>query len=383
MIWFFGILCALFLLLQAPVHFYVHLAEEVEIRIRILFFKIQPGAPTKKPKKKKKKAKEKPPKKEDAPKTEPAQKHSLLTTLLRRKGGKKALLASAFRVLAMGKRAVSKILRGLHLTKLNCGIQVGKEQAYDTALFYAYTCSAVYPAVALLAQWGKCRAYTVSVVPDFDHPGIQMDVETAGWMRLGRVLWKAIVLLVRALIEILRKPKGSGEEKRQAARQAAEEKISKVVQRMNGQSIDSMMGVTLDKIRSMADVNTVIGDPITVDGATIIPISKVSYGFAAGGSDLPCKAQAQKDLFGGGSGGGVNVIPVGFLTVQDGKVRLLQLDPFTSTMDRIVSMAPGLMDSVESLVQKVREMLEKKKAEKEEAEAQAESAPAEAAPENA
>ena len=68
MIWFFGILCALFLLLQAPVHFYVHLAEEVEIRIRILFFKIQPGAPAKKPKKKKKKAKEKPPKKEDAPK---------------------------------------------------------------------------------------------------------------------------------------------------------------------------------------------------------------------------------------------------------------------------------------------------------------------------
>ena len=79
----------------------------------------------------------------------------------------------------------------------------------------------------------------------------------------------------------------------------------------------------------------------------------------------------------------MNVIPVGFLTVQDGKVRLLQLDPFTSTMDRIVSMAPGLMDSVESLVQKVREMLEKKKAEKEEAEAQAESAPAEAAPKNA
>ena len=200
---------------------------------------------------------------------------------------------------------------------------------------------------------------------------------------MGRVLWKAIVLLVRALIEILRKPKGSGEEKRQAARKAAEEKISKAVQRMNGQSIDSMMGVTLDKIRSMADVNTVIGDPITVDGATIIPVSKVSYGFAAGGSDLPCKAQAQKDLFGGGSGGGVNVIPVGFLTVQDGKVRLLQLDPFTSTMDRIVSMAPGLMDSVESLVQKVREMLEKKKAEKEEGEAQAESAPAEAAPKNA
>ena len=74
---------------------------------------------------------------------------------------------------------------------------------------------------------------------------------------------------------------------------------------MSEHPIEGMMGTTLDKIRQMVDVNTVMGDPVTTpDGTVIIPISKISYGFASGGSDLPSKANAEKNYFGGGAGAG-------------------------------------------------------------------------------
>ena len=70
--------------------------------------------------------------------------------------------------------------------------------------------------------------------------------------------------------------------------------------------IGSLMDTTMEKIKEMIDVNTIIGEPITSpDGTLIIPVSKVSYGFAAGGSDLPTKKE-NKDCFGGGSGAGDN-----------------------------------------------------------------------------
>lgn len=131
---------------------------------------------------------------------------------------------------------------------------------------------------------------------------------------------------------------------------------------MSEHPIESMMGTTMDKIKEMADVNTVIGDPITTeDGTVIIPISKVSYGFASGGSDLPSKTQPNRELFGGGAGAGVTITPIAFLTVSDGNVRLLQLDPFNSSVDRIIGMAPGFMDAVTGLLNKNKKQ---KKAEK-------------------
>lgn len=132
---------------------------------------------------------------------------------------------------------------------------------------------------------------------------------------------------------------------------------------MSEHPIESMMGTTMDKIKEMADVNTVIGDPITTaDGTVIIPISKVSYGFASGGSDLPSKSQPNRELFGGGAGVGVTITPVAFLTVSDGNVRLLQLDPFNSSVDRIIGMAPGFMDAVTGLLNKNKKQMEAEKA---------------------
>ena len=87
--------------------------------------------------------------------------------------------------------------------------------------------------------------------------------------------------------------------------------------------ITQMMGVAMEKIHEMGDVSTVIGEPIHAGDTTIIPVSKVSYGFASGGSDLPAK-QNPKELFGGGAGAGVTVQPIAFLIInKDGNVRLM------------------------------------------------------------
>lgn len=78
--------------------------------------------------------------------------------------------------------------------------------------------------------------------------------------------------------------------------------------------IEGMMGVTMEKIRQLVDANTIIGEPITVDGATIIPISRVTFGFASGGSDVGAKTN--KQMFGGGTGAGVSIAPIAFFGDQ-------------------------------------------------------------------
>lgn len=115
---------------------------------------------------------------------------------------------------------------------------------------------------------------------------------------------------------------------------------------MSEHPINALMDTTLKKIKDMVDVNTIIGDPITTpDGTTIIPVSKVSYGFASGGSDLPTKRDS-KDCFGGGSGAGVTINPVGFLTVYKGDIKLVPIEKYDGAMDRVVSMIPDVFDKI-------------------------------------
>ena len=116
--------------------------------------------------------------------------------------------------------------------------------------------------------------------------------------------------------------------------------------------IGSLMDTTMEKIKEMIDVNTIIGEPITSpDGPLIIPVSKVSYGFAAGGSDLPTKKE-NKDCFGGGSGAGVTIQPVAFLTVYQGDVRLVSVDREEGTADKLVNMIPDVLKKVKGVFKK-------------------------------
>ena len=116
--------------------------------------------------------------------------------------------------------------------------------------------------------------------------------------------------------------------------------------------IGSLMDTTMEKIKEMIDVNTIIGEPITSpDGTLIIPVSKVSYGFGAGGSDLPTKKE-NKDCFGGGSGAGVTIQPVAFLTVYQGDVRLVSVDREEGTADKLVNMIPDVLKKVKGVFKK-------------------------------
>ena len=111
------------------------------------------------------------------------------------------------------------------------------------------------------------------------------------------------------------------------------------------QKLPNMLENTIQKIREMVDVNSVIGQPITTpDGVTIIPVSKVSVGFGGGGSDF-----VKNEAFGGGVGGGVKVTPICFLIVKDGNVRMMPVaEPANTTADRIVEMVPDTIDKLTS-----------------------------------
>ena len=115
--------------------------------------------------------------------------------------------------------------------------------------------------------------------------------------------------------------------------------------------LNDLMRSTMDKVREMVDTNTIVGQPIqTADGVTLIPISRVSFGFGGGGGDY---GKVQPQNFGGGAGAGVKIDPVAFLVIKDGVTRVLPVAaPPVTTVDRIVEMAPDLMDKVEKYFDK-------------------------------
>ena len=140
---------------------------------------------------------------------------------------------------------------------------------------------------------------------------------------------------------------------------------------MNEHPIEGLMLTAMNSIRDMVDVNTIIGEPIeTINDVMIIPISKVGFGFAAGGSEFTSETAQEytrKDKeenieyklpFGGGSGAGVSITPVAFLIVQGENVKLLHVSN-NSAIDRLLDYVPDLLD-------KANEMLNKKNCDKEE-----------------
>ena len=117
--------------------------------------------------------------------------------------------------------------------------------------------------------------------------------------------------------------------------------------------LPEMLESTIAKMREMVDVNSVIGEPITtVDGITIVPISKICVGFAGGGTDYVSKnVNKQDNPFGGGVGAGMNVTPIAFLIVKDGNVRMLPVAvPANTTTERIVEMVPDVLDKLTDFI---------------------------------
>ncbi|KKO52035.1 GerW family sporulation protein [Paenibacillus sp. DMB20] len=141
---------------------------------------------------------------------------------------------------------------------------------------------------------------------------------------------------------------------------------------MSDHPIQGLMQTAMENIKAMVDVNTIVGDPVnTPDGSVILPISKVAFGFAAGGSDYNTNVDQggggrmgggadgqqghqgnQQSLpFGGGSGGGVSIRPIAFLVVGSEGVHIVPLDNQTHLFERLIDATPYLLEQIQSMFQ--------------------------------
>lgn len=136
---------------------------------------------------------------------------------------------------------------------------------------------------------------------------------------------------------------------------------------MEEHPINEMMGLSLEKIREMADANTIVGTPITTaDGTMLIPISKISFGFATGGADFGGREKQtekpdvtttdRKSNFSGGAGAGVNITPIAFMVIApDGNVRLMTIGaPASTALDRAVDLIPDILQRVQNFIENLK-----------------------------
>ena len=338
-----GIILVIVLILLIPVGVRAQYSGDflAELKIGFITVRLYPPKP-KKPKKEKKK------KKKPAPEKKEEKKEEKKPSLLKEKGFE--WLVDLIRQLAVLAAGILKdFFRHLVIRNMQISITYAGENADDTAVKYGYFCLSVYPAVSILADVAKCRHYGVDIAPNFDE-GAE-SVYFADIRVSIRVFW-VVKLVFKHGFRILKVL--------WALRRGKTEGLDELIKENNElvnkgecdmeHPIGSLMNITMEKIKEMIDVNTIVGTPITAaDGTLIIPVSKVSYGFASGGSDLPTKKE-NKDCFGGGSGAGVTIQPVAFLTVYQGNVRLIPVNGEKGPLDNIVDMIPDVVTKVKDFM---------------------------------
>ncbi|MBE6766179.1 MAG: sporulation protein YtfJ [Clostridia bacterium] len=117
---------------------------------------------------------------------------------------------------------------------------------------------------------------------------------------------------------------------------------------MSEKNIGSIIDITMEKLRAMVDADTILGTPVTVEGNTIIPVSKVSFGLATGGSDFPTKAE--KEVFGGGGGAGVSITPMGVIAMSGDNIKFIPISNEVTNLDRALQMLPELIEKVKTFI---------------------------------
>ncbi len=118
---------------------------------------------------------------------------------------------------------------------------------------------------------------------------------------------------------------------------------------MKEQSASGILGTSIEKIKDLVDVSTIIGEPIHIsDTLQVIPVSKVTYGFASGGTDFPSKNN--QELFGGGGGAGITISPVAFLVVNNGNVTVKYINAAEGSVERVIGMVPDIVDKATDVI---------------------------------
>ena len=123
---------------------------------------------------------------------------------------------------------------------------------------------------------------------------------------------------------------------------------------MDKNPIGELMQNTMENVKNILKVDTVVGDPIyTPDGITLVPISRISVGFGGGGVEFGSKKEGERRPYGGGNGTGVKIEPIGFLIIKDGCVRMVNVNPPAgNSVDRIIELVPQVLDRVDAFIDK-------------------------------
>lgn len=128
---------------------------------------------------------------------------------------------------------------------------------------------------------------------------------------------------------------------------------------MEEHPIQGLMTTAMESLQSLVEVNTIVGDPVeTKDGSVIIPVSKVGFGFAAGGSEFNSKESSSNDSeatlpFGGGSGGGVSITPIAFLIMREDHIKMIHMDQQAHLYEKLLDYTPQVIEKVEQMIKEM------------------------------
>jgi sporulation protein YtfJ len=247
--------------------------------------------------------------------------------------------------------ALRKLIKQSKIKNLYIDIKVSDFDAYETAMKYVQYNQAVWNIVGFVSTFMSVYRKKIKISPDFGKNESIYKIEFDFRIRFINL----IAIVVAFIIAVVRLNLGlkTGKNPEKILLNENREITEKEYEMKEANQLNGLMGVTMEKIREMVDVNTIIGEQIKVnENVTIIPVSKVSYGFGSGGSDLPVK-NSTKDLFGGGAGAGVSIKPIGFLVVTGDNVKFMQVkEDYKATT--IADVIPSVVDTVSSLVSNVK-----------------------------
>ena len=323
-----------------------YIGGEFGYSVKYLFIEIlSSDKPKKKKEKKEKKSKKKKPKADEKTEEDGKEKNSKKSKK-KKKSVIKEYLENFAAVVDFVKSSMNDILgltRKIKVSRVCVDCLVADEDAFSCAVNYGVLSAGVYNILAFISSY---------FTTDIDHVNIGLkynesekhsvyDFSTRLKIKPGSVIIAGIGILISFIKLQIFKEKD---------KEKTNKTVSKEYRNMENHPVNNLMGTAIEKIREMIDVNTIIGNPITTsEGATIIPVSKVTFGFASGGSDLPSKQP--KELFGGAAGAGVSVQPLAFICVSpNGDVKLLQMSVNATKENAMISTLPDIIDKFSGLV---------------------------------
>lgn len=259
-------------------------------------------------------------------------------------------ISDAFELFDSSKKHFGRLIKGISFHRLYVNFCVREEDAYECALSYGRLSTAVYNIAGYITTAFRVKKKDITVSNEYCNGESVYDFACRIRLRFARALTVACGILLSYIFRDENSEPEQRNTKENNVNSNNNLNNTKECLFMNDHPVQGLMGTTIEKLRDMIDVNTIIGEPIsTKDGTTIIPVSKVTFGFASGGSDLPTKQT--KELFGGGSGAGMSIQPLAFICVSPGgEVKLLQMSVNASKENAIINTVPDLIDKISDLV---------------------------------